>query len=154
MTQQADTPVPAAPPARETVLAADDNGMVRLTLRELLANEGYRVLEANCAEEALKVCDAHTGPVHLLITDVTLFPMGGRELARQLQGRYPALKVLYVSGYSLSELEAHGLGPLGQDFLKKPYTKDVLVHKVREILDQPGESKASGGPETPPAPKT
>jgi DNA-binding NtrC family response regulator len=152
MTQQSEAPAPTDRPARETVLAVDDNDMVRTYLWTILANEGYQVLEANSVAGALRACAAHVGPVHLLITDATVSPRGGPELAQQLRKRYPGLKVLYISGYSSSELEEHGLGPFGRDFLKKPFRPDELTRKVREVLDEPGEVKASGGQNSLPAP--
>jgi DNA-binding response OmpR family regulator len=150
MTQQSDAP--ADRPARETVLAVDDNNMVRALVRTVLANEGYQVLEANSVAGALKACAAHVGPVHLLITDATVSPRDGPELVQQLRKRYLGLKVLYISGYSSSELEEHGLGPFGRDFLKKPFRPEELTRKVREVLDEPGEVKASGGQNSLPAP--
>jgi len=122
----------------EAVLLVEDNDDVRDLARRVLLQHGYSVLEARDGEEALLICERHEGPVHLLVTDVVM-PGGlsGRQLAERLAALYPGMKVLYMSGYTDNAIVHHGvLGP-GMAFLQKPFSPDVLVCKVREVLDTP-----------------
>jgi len=126
-----------APPARgsETVLVVEDEMSVRRLTRQFLEENGYRVLEAIEGCEALRISNQHKGPIHLLLTDVVMPQMSGRELAHSLVPLRPEMKVLYMSGYTDDAIVHHGL--LEQDiaFLQKPFTLDALAHKVRAVLD-------------------
>jgi PAS domain S-box-containing protein len=119
----------------ETVLLVDDEDQVRAAVRNILRRDGYEVIEAHNAGEALLSCEKHGGPIHLLLTDVVLPQMSGPELAKRLRESRPALKVLCMSGYTDDRLTRHGL--LGSElaFLQKPLTVESLTRKVREVLD-------------------
>ena len=119
----------------ETVLLTEDDPLVRLLARTVLQRAGYVVLEAPGGKEALLLAEDHSGPIHLLLTDVVMPEMSGRELMRRLAERRPAVKVLYVTGYSEEAVAQHGVLDPGTAFLPKPFTPEVLARKVREVLD-------------------
>jgi CheY-like chemotaxis protein len=122
-------------PGTETILLVEDEAGVRKLLREVLLRSGYTVLEARDAPDALRKVAAHPGPVGLLLTDVVMPRMSGVELARRLRGQRPGVKVLYISGYADNEsLPQEGL-ERGEAFLQKPFTPDLLLDKMREVLD-------------------
>ncbi len=118
----------------ETILLAEDDDAVRRLVRRALEERGYTVLEAPDGRAALEIGERHGGPLDLLITDVVMPAMGGNEVAVQLTIRYPGLRVLYTSGYSGDYFQRGnpGVSPL----LKKPFTLDSLVEKVRQVLDE------------------
>ena len=133
---------PVEPPApeqvehlRETILLVEDEAGIRALVRKILRRERYNVLEAGSAEEALSLAESEQGRVNLLLTDMMLPGMGGRELAEEMRRSIPELKVLYVSGYTEDESVRAGAFPPGSKFLQKPFTLSVLVGKVREALD-------------------
>jgi two-component system cell cycle sensor histidine kinase/response regulator CckA len=131
--------VPAAtPPSRgsETVLLVEDEAELRELAEEVLSSRGYTVLQAGSPAEALQLAERHDGPVHLLLTDVVMPGMSGRELADRLLGARPALKALFMSGYTDTAIVHHGVLDPGTPFLQKPFTPDALVRKVRDVLDQ------------------
>jgi CheY-like chemotaxis protein len=97
--------------------------------------QGYSVLEASGGAEAIRMADQHTGPIHLLVTDVVMPRVGGREAAETLRTRRPGLKVLYMSGYTDDAVVRHGIVEATDAFLQKPFTPLALAHKVREVLD-------------------
>ncbi len=101
---------------------------------QLLQQGGYSILEAGSGNEALLVCERHQDPIHLLLTDVVMPQMSGRELAERLAR--PETKVLYISGYMDETIAHHGLSNSEMAFLKKPFGRDSLLRKVREVLDQ------------------
>ena len=118
----------------ETVLLVEDEASVRELVRETLAARGYKVLEAENGESGLRVADAHGDGIDILITDVVMPGMGGRELAKRLLQIRPNLAVLYLSGYTEDTILHQGaLGP-GTAFLQKPFTLQNLARKVREVL--------------------
>jgi len=130
-----------APPAAETnlvpletVLVVEDEGGIRSLMRRILQREGYQVLEAGDGEEALSVAGAHPETIHLLLTDVVMPRMNGRELAERLYPKRPGIKVLYVSGYTSDAVVRAATYPTGAGFLQKPFTLDALLGKVRQIL--------------------
>lgn len=104
---------------------------------EILQAEGYAVLMAKRGDEALRLYEQHTGPIHLLVTDVVMPQISGRELAERLSRVRPKLKVLFMSGYTDDEVLKHGAFQPGTALLQKPFVPDALVHKVREMLDAP-----------------
>ena len=110
---------------------------MRSLCRRFLEREGYTVLEAGHAAEALHLGQGHGGPIHLLVTDVVMPEMGGRELASRLLALHPETRVLYVSGYTEDALLRHGMREGEVTFLQKPFTPDSLARKVREVLDAP-----------------
>jgi CheY-like chemotaxis protein len=119
----------------ETVLLVEDEDAVRDLARDILQAQGYTVLEARHGAEALRISAQHPGPIHLLLTDVVMPEMTGRELADRLAVLRPAIKVLYMSGYTDSAVVHHGVLDPGTVFLQKPFAAAVLASKVREILE-------------------
>jgi PAS domain S-box-containing protein len=117
-----------------TVLLVEDEPAVRALSRMVLEMYGYTVLEAANGGEALRVGGAHAGPIHLLVTDVVMPGMGGREVAERLRPRLPDMRVLYVSGYTDDAVVRHGVLAAETAFLQKPFTPVTLAAKVREVL--------------------
>ena len=125
---------------RETILLVEDDDMVRAIARRALEPRGYTILEAANGEAALAALAAHNGDVDLLLTDVVMPDMSGRQLAEVLQGRYPALRVLYTSGYTDDAVLRHGIQRADVAFLAKPYTPGTLRQRVRQVLDQSADT--------------
>jgi CheY-like chemotaxis protein len=130
---------PAPPAARpvgvETVLVVEDDAAVRDVTVRALRDGGYRVLEAASGRAALDVAAAAHPAVRLLVTDVVMPDMSGRQVAEALQARVPALRVLYVSGYTQNTIVHHGVLDSGIEFLSKPFTPSALLARVRQVLD-------------------
>jgi two-component system, cell cycle sensor histidine kinase and response regulator CckA len=123
-------PAPAAA-TREAILLVEDEPAVRQLFAQALLRAGYRVYEARNGQEAMKVFDQHGDAIDLLLTDLRMPYMGGVELAQHLRARRKTLKLICVSGYpGGSESELTG------DFLAKPFSRDSLLSKVREVLDR------------------
>jgi two-component system, cell cycle sensor histidine kinase and response regulator CckA len=120
----------------ETVLIAEDEDAVRVLTRLALQREGYHVLEARHGREALDMAEQYDGVIHLLLTDLVMPNLSGRQLAEHLQNVRPGIKVLYVSGYMDDAIIRHGLLTANTSFLQKPFSPDVLAQKVREVLDK------------------
>jgi len=118
----------------ETVLLVEDEDGVRALIRQVLHKQGYTVLEARHGGEALLHCERHKGPIELLLTDVVLEQMSGRELAERLCPMRSEMKVLYVSGYTDDAIIHHGVLNPGTAFLQKPFTTEALARKIREVL--------------------
>jgi len=132
-------PHPVAAPAagNETVVLAEDERLVRVLAQKVLERAGYRVLVAAGGAEALALAERNDGPIHLLLTDVVMPEMTGRELARRLTSLRPGLRVLYMSGYADEAVAQHGVLDPGTAFLQKPFTPEALAKKVRGVLDAP-----------------
>ena len=132
---------PGAPPRRgvaggsETILLVEDDARVRDVAARALRGAGYRVLEASSGEAALEAAAGAVPPVGLVVTDVVMPGLSGREVAESLQRRIPRLRVLYVSGYTQNTIVHHGVLDSGIEFLSKPFTPSALLARVREILD-------------------
>lgn len=127
-------PAPEAAPVLETILVVEDEAGIRALVRKILRRQGFTVLEASNGEEAVKTCQEHTGKIDLLITDVVMPKMGGRELVDSLKEHCQSMKVLYVSGYTDdSGIYAGDFAP-GTAFLQKPFTLGSLLDKVKEVL--------------------
>jgi PAS domain S-box-containing protein len=132
---------PAQPPGprpergHETVLLVEDDPQVRSLAGQILRENGYRVLEASDGREACGMTDTHPEPIKLLVTDVVMPRMSGRELAERLTASLPGLRVLYMSGYTDSAIAHHGVLDAEKVLLQKPFTEDALVRKVRDVLD-------------------
>jgi two-component system cell cycle sensor histidine kinase/response regulator CckA len=122
----------------ETILLVEDDKSVRDVVQRMLAPHGYRVLKAGNAAQAFRISDRHKGPIHLLLTDVVLPQMSGRELAEELARRRPEMVVLYVSGYADNAIVHHGVLDPGTAFLQKPLSQGALLRKVRQLLG-PGD---------------
>jgi PAS domain S-box-containing protein len=134
--QRADRPLlPHPSPGTETVLLAEDEEMVRRLAREILSGNGYKVLEAGNGREALLLSEAHRGEIHLLLTDVVMPKMSGRELTERIRPLRPDLRILFMSGYTDDAILRHGVLEDGIPFLQKPFTAEELARKVREVLD-------------------
>jgi two-component system cell cycle sensor histidine kinase/response regulator CckA len=126
----------------ETVLLVEDEEAVRVLARKTLEGYGYRTLDAGHGEEALKRSKEYGKKIDLLLTDVVMPGMSGREVADRLSLLHPEIKVLYMTGYADSAIVHHGILEPGTALLLKPFTPDALAQKVREILDPP--SKTNG----------
>ncbi len=137
---------PAALPLRgtETILLVEDEDGVRELARDILQAEGYTVLDASHGRAALVVCNQHPSSIHLLITDVVMPEMSGRELAERLAALRPEMKVVYMSGYTEHAVVHHGVLDPDTAFLQKPFTPLTLARKVREVLDAPKMACATG----------
>jgi PAS domain S-box-containing protein len=120
----------------ETVLVVEDDDSLRKLAQKSLDPHGYRVLAAENGEDALRVSKEHEGPIDLLITDVVMPKMGGKEVAERLQPLYPHMKVIYMSGYTDRTIVNHGVLAPGLNFLEKPFSPKGLARKVREVLDK------------------
>ena len=104
---------------------------------------GYQVLEAQQGAEALEISGQHHGPIHLMVTDVVMPGMSGRELAQRLTFLRPDMRVLYMSGYTDDAIVRHGVLDAGMAFIAKPFTPDALAAKVRAVLDAPSRTQAA-----------
>jgi CheY-like chemotaxis protein len=123
-------------PTSETVLVVEDEKAVRDLTVKIMRQLGYHVLAAASGAEAIEVSRSHTGHIALLLTDVVMPNMSGRQLADVLIPSRPGLKVLYLSGYTENTVVHHGVLDEGVDFLPKPFSREVLAKKIREILDE------------------
>jgi PAS domain S-box-containing protein len=123
----------------ETILLVEDDEMVRTLVRETLVRDGYRILDASGPAEAKKISDQFKSPIQLMITDVVMPKVSGRELADQLTRRRPDMKVLYMSGYTDNAVLNNGILQKEVAFLQKPFTPALLTEKVRDVLE--GESR-------------
>jgi signal transduction histidine kinase/ActR/RegA family two-component response regulator len=127
---------------QETVLLVEDEDVIRRVVLESLRMNGYTVLEAADGSQAITICERRDQPLDLLITDVVMPLMSGPELVRHVKAVRPHLPTLFISGYTDRALIHQGHREPGTAFLQKPFTPDVLVRKVREILDEPKEHAA------------
>jgi len=156
----AKTPRPA-PVARaetksggpRTVLIAEDNELVRGLARAVLVDRGYRVLEAANGSMALEVSRAHDGPVHVLLTDILMPRMGGREVFDRLSRERPGLRAVFVSGYAEDAIAKDGRLPPGTAFQEKPFGPEALARKVKAVLDErvPAAGRGPSSPDINPA---
>jgi len=128
----AETDVPRG---SETVLVVEDEEMLREIVREALLASGYRVLEARHGAEGLRIAESHAGPIDLLVSDTVMPGLGGRELADRIKASRPAMRVLYMSGYTDDTVVRHGVLMAEVAFLQKPFTLEALARKVRAVLD-------------------
>ncbi|HEY0005583.1 MAG TPA: PAS domain S-box protein [Pyrinomonadaceae bacterium] len=120
----------------ETILLAEDDELVRNLAREILEESGYTVLEAPNGGAALLLCEQHEGEIDLLLTDVVMPELSGRQLAERLEKIRPRIKVVYMSGYTADAVLRRGALEDEAKFIQKPFTPDALLHKVREALER------------------
>jgi CheY-like chemotaxis protein len=113
----------------------EDDDTVRSMTRQALQSLGYSVLEARGGNEALRICGSHSGAIDLLLTDVVMPGMSGRQVAEAIAKARPAIRVLYVSGYTDDAVIRHGVRRSEAAFLQKPFTQTALAQRVREVLD-------------------
>lgn len=118
----------------ETVLLVEDESALLEMTRKLLQMEGYTVLAASTPEEAVRLAEEHPGVIHLLLTDVVMPGMNGRELTERIQRLRPATKSLFMSGYTADVIAHHGVLDEGVQFIQKPFSKQDLAAKIRAVL--------------------
>ena len=120
----------------ETILVVEDEQDVRRLTVRVLERRGYRVLETSCGDDALVLSKERKEPIHMILTDVVMPGMSGRQLADQLLPLHPKMKVLYMSGYTDNAIFHHGVLEEGINYIQKPFTIDGLARKVREVLEK------------------
>jgi two-component system cell cycle sensor histidine kinase/response regulator CckA len=123
------------PGGTETLLLVEDEAAVRSSARRLLERQGYSVLEARHGADALRIVEESGRPIDLVVTDLVMPEMGGKELAERLRAHRPGLKVLFMSGYTEKAISAGGAMPPNTGFVEKPFTVEQLMRRLREILD-------------------
>ena len=128
-----------SPSGSETVLLVEDDEGLRELVCDVLRGKNYRVLDASDTEEALAICQKHAETIHLLLTDVVMPKMNGPDLAKHLTRIHKEMKVLYMSGYTDNAVVNHGVMDPETFFLEKPFSPEVLLHRVRQILDAPAQ---------------
>jgi PAS domain S-box-containing protein len=126
----------------ETLLLVEDEDAVRALVRNVLKERGYRVMEASRGQDALDLAEQYWGQIDLLVTDVVMPQMSGRELARRLANLRPQIKVLYISGYADNTVWYQGGLNSAVAFLQKPFSPEALAHKVREVLGGPPHGRS------------
>ncbi len=129
---------PAAAPVAQaaiTILVVEDEEGIRTLMRKILVRNGYEVLEAPSGEEALQIANQYNGKIHMLVTDMVMQDLSGRELSERLRVTMPELKVLFASGYTDDSVIHSGNLPPGTAFLQKPFTLGSLLEKVKEVLE-------------------
>ena len=129
--------------AGETVLVVDDEPAVRVVTKRILQRSGYAVLEAAGGVEALDTLREHPGPVHLLLTDVIMPEMNGREVAQRVRGQRPGIRIVYMSGYSPEAIAHDGLLDEGAAFVRKPFESGLLLQTVRRALNSTEQTTAA-----------
>ena len=119
----------------ETILIAEDDDSLRKLLRSTLKKYGYKVLDAGNGEEAIEICNSYDGLIQLMITDVVMPKMNGKEAVDRIHLLYPQLKVIFMSGYTDETISHHGVLDPGLNFIEKPFKPEKLARKIREVLD-------------------
>jgi signal transduction histidine kinase len=136
---------PVVSQGSETILLVEDDAMVRRLTEEMLRNSGYKVISAGDGTEAVQVLEAHPEKIDLLLSDVIMPGLNGRDLYERLKGIRPTLRVLFTSGYSDNVIAPNGVLDPNVAYLAKPFSRDVLVAKVREVLSKVAEADANAG---------
>ncbi len=132
-----DITITEVPGRRETILLVEDDESVRDLIHHVLTRNGYVILEAHRAGDALILCEQHEGVIDLLLTDIILPQINGRDLAERLRNLRPNMKVLYMSGYSDKTIFNPAFLEQGSDFIKKPFSPKILLKRVQALLDAP-----------------
>lgn len=127
------------PPGRETLLVVDDEEMVRRLATRILLGEGYHVLEAAGGQEATRVLQRASQRIDLVLTDVAMPGIGGRQLGETIIRCWPRVKVLFMSGFPGHRIVEEGALDPASPFLQKPFTRDQLARKVKDVLAMPQE---------------
>jgi two-component system cell cycle sensor histidine kinase/response regulator CckA len=134
-TQAAAKPArPAAKDARERILLVDDEPQVRESVKRLLVGQGYTVVEASNANDAIRIYDAAESEIDLVLTDVTMPGMSGYDLAEHLRTRAPDLPIVFMSGYAENPLGSGAVGGSRTGYIQKPFQVEILVERLREVL--------------------
>jgi two-component system, cell cycle sensor histidine kinase and response regulator CckA len=120
----------------ETILVVEDDEMLRKMAVKMLKGYGYRLITARNGEDALEIAGSHDGPIHLMLTDVVMPGLNGPDLAEQMKLRVPGIKTIYMSGYTDNAVAHHGVLEKGIEFIHKPFFREDLANKVREIFDK------------------
>ena len=132
-----DDTAPPAPHGRETILLVEDELAILEIVTTILTRQGYTVLQANTPTQAVLLAKEHVGPINLLVTDVIMPEINGRELADELHSLNPQLKCLFMSGYTADAIAVHGVLEEGVNFIQKPFSLPDLASAVRDVLDLP-----------------
>jgi PAS domain S-box-containing protein len=119
----------------ETILLVEDDKAVRSVIIAMLQGSGYTILDAGNGDDALQICENHKGGIDLLLSDVVLPGMSGRELADQIEEKQAGMKILLMSGYTNNAIQHHGVLDPGTAFIEKPFTPATLTRKIRDVLD-------------------
>ena len=135
--------VMSSPRGHETILLVEDEQAILKMTADMLVKQGYTVLAANAPDEALRLAHAFSGTIHLLLTDVVMPGMNGRELARNLQASRPNSKCLFMSGYTEDVIAHHGVLDPGMHFIQKPVSLRAIAVKVRDVLDNGGSEMST-----------
>jgi CheY-like chemotaxis protein len=131
-----EMPLPAA--QGETLLIVEDEKAILTLAQKVLENQGYQVIAVSDPLDALARIQDHDTDIHLLLTDVVMPNMNGRDLSKQVQAIYPDVKILFMSGYTANTIAHHGILDTGVNFLQKPFSSRDLAIKIRAILDGNG----------------
>jgi nitrogen-specific signal transduction histidine kinase/CheY-like chemotaxis protein len=125
----------SVPRGSETILLVEDEDVVRGLTKKILMQAGYNVLDAKGGEEAIRMCRAHHGPIELLVTDVVMPELSGKEVADRLLELRPTIRILFMSGYTDEAIIQHGVLDANVEFIQKPFTWIALTRKVRDVLN-------------------
>ena len=117
------------------LLVVEDDAAVRSVIIAMLEGSGYTILEARNGNEALEIYKKHDGEIHLLLSDVVMPGMSGRELAEKISEQHPRMRILFMSGYTDNAIQHHGVLDSDTAFIEKPFSPVQLTGKIREVLD-------------------
>ncbi|MFN7994196.1 MAG: PAS domain S-box protein [Bryobacteraceae bacterium] len=134
-TAATETPTPRPTHGTETILLVEDETALRGMVRQMLETLGYRVMDAADGLSAIHLCDGRQKPVDLLVTDVVMPLLNGREVAKRLTRKWPGMKVVYMSGYTDDVIAYHGVADASVNLIQKPFRMEALAAKIREVLD-------------------
>ena len=131
------TPKPLAARGVETILIVEDEALILTLTRKALARQGYQVLCAESPTEACRICEEHSGAIDLLLSDLIMPEMNGRELSHRIHAMRPGIRTIFMSGYTADLIASQGVLEEGVEFLQKPFPMETLAAKVREVPDRP-----------------